>query len=108
FRTIQVEAKDLPIFLRQVERAGDRPAAPTRQRKPDVRHEAPRVHHASRRRRGLAGRRARAAADDAACRLCRYAAPRIPTLCKFPQTDGRTRLSRRSELYIRLYPSIKY
>src|SRR5262249_27448887 len=37
--------------------------------------------------------------------LCRYAASRRPTLCEFPQADGRTRLSGRPEFHIRLYPN---
>src|SRR5262249_34045296 len=58
FRTIQVWPKDLPALMRQVERAVDRPAAPTRE-KAHVRHEAARVN------RGPRGRGARLAACGA-------------------------------------------
>src|SRR5262249_14387534 len=49
-----------------------------------------------------------ATAKDAACRLCRYAASRRPTLCEFPEADGRTRLSGRSGFYLRLHPNTEY
>src|SRR6516162_2344368 len=77
---------------------------------PYASHEAARVHHAPRRRGGsLAVRGARAvAAQDAACRLCRCAASSVPTLFKFPQADGRTRLSRGPKLYLRLHPNTEY
>src|SRR5215831_16491296 len=70
-------------------------------------NETARVHRAAGQRRGgMAARGARAAtAKDAACRLCRYAASRRPTLCEFPQADGRTRLSGRPEFHIRLHPN---
>src|SRR5262245_39108484 len=71
-------------------------------------YKAARVHHHALRRcgGGVAARGGGAAtAKDAACRLCRYAAARRPTLCEFPQADGRTRLSGRPEFHIRLYPN---
>src|SRR6266567_2229093 len=68
--------------------------------------ETPRVHCAPRRCGGrVAVRGACAAAQDAARRLCRYAAARGSTLYKFPQADGRTWLSGGPQLYIRLHPN---
>src|SRR5262249_26597569 len=73
-------------------------------------NETARVHFAPRQRRGrVAVCRARTtAAQDAACRLCRYAASRVPTLYHLPQADGRTGLSGRPEFYFRLHPNTEY
>src|SRR5262249_26751677 len=61
FRTIQVWPKDFSASLQRVERAADRQR---RGRKPNVRHEAARVHHAVRRRGGVAAGGERAAGDS--------------------------------------------
>jgi putative tryptophan/tyrosine transport system substrate-binding protein len=52
--------------------------------------------------------RGESAAEDAACGFCRYAAPRVPALCRFPQAHGRTGLSGRPELRVRIRPNTKY
>src|SRR5262245_23226498 len=45
------------------------------------------------------------AAQDAASGVCRYSASRVPGLCRLPDADGRTWLSRGPELRVRISPS---
>src|SRR5689334_6551866 len=76
FRTIQVWPKDLPAALQQAEHAVNRASGPVattpddRGGSPHVRHEAARVHHAPRRRGGLAARGTRAAGRADAAHRC--------------------------------------
>src|SRR5262249_62055185 len=72
----------------------------------DSHHRTAGIAGRTRRRSGVvAARGACAAAQDAARRLCRYAAARGSTLYKFPEADGRAWLPRRSEFYLRLHPN---
>src|SRR5215467_585767 len=63
-----------------------------------------RVHHTAWRCSGVATRGTRAAAEDAAARICRHSAPGRADLHQLSQADGRTRLPRRPQLHLRLHP----